>query len=76
MKVPDDQLRGFIGNRMPSRERIDDLNRLALFIEDEPEGGEDAALLREFADLMLEIRQAVRGGKLYHPAGDRWDPNV
>lgn len=53
--LPDDQLRGFVKKRIPSRDKIIDLQALAL-LHDDP-------FLMKLADDLLDIRQAVHGGR-------------
>ena len=61
-----DALRGHL-NRLPSREKIDDLHRMALTLDDST----DTDTLIALADLLQAIRQAHRGGRL-NPRGSRF----
>ena len=56
-QVPDDQLRGYLNNHLPSREKIEQI-RAAGICADDP-------WVEGFAETLLEIRQAVRGGGKY-----------
>lgn len=52
-----------VRNLIPSRERIEELRRIARFVETGANLEQnDVDLLDGFADLLLDIRQAVRGG--------------
>lgn len=55
-----DKIQAFnrVRNLVPSREKIEELRRIARYHPDEI----DTTLLDQFADLLLDIRQAVRGG--------------
>lgn len=57
-----------VGKRIPSRERIDELHRIALVVD-----AEDADILRQTADLLLDMRQAHRGGRKHIPGGRHWN---
>lgn len=54
----DGALRGVL-NRLWSRDRLDDLHRVALTVPDP----DDAALVAAAADMLLDIRHAHRGGR-------------
>ena len=56
-----------IGKRVPSREKAEDVRRIALSLD-----GKDEALLNDVADLLLELRQTIRGGRLNVPGGKHW----
>jgi hypothetical protein len=58
--VPDQDLRGFLKNRIPSRDKIERIRAAGIVADDE--------FVQAFADSLLEIRQAVRGGTLNPPA--------
>jgi hypothetical protein len=58
--IPDSDLRGFLKNRLPSREKIERIRAAGIVAGDE--------FVEGFADSLLEIRQAVRGGTLNPPA--------
>ena len=63
-----DALRGTL-NRLPSRERADDLHRMAMTVPDPV----DAATLHDVADLLLDLRQAHRGGRRDVRGSRHWD---
>lgn len=69
MPLPADQLKGFIDNRFPSRDKINDTLFAASFIVDD---ASLAADLQALGDTLLTIRQALRGGDLNPPAGWQW----
>lgn len=58
---------GRVRNLAPSRERIEELRRIAHLVEPE-----DAQLLEDFAMILLQIRQAVRGGSLEIRGSRHW----
>ena len=61
-------LRGHL-KRLPGRDRLDDLHRVALTVPDP----EDAAMVHAMAHLLQDLRQALRGGRR-DPRGSRhWD---
>ncbi len=55
--IPTDQLRGWMNKRMPSREHIERVRAAGICAEDE--------WVEEFAELLLDMRQALRGGDKY-----------
>ena len=56
-----------IRKRCPSRETIIEVQRVALSLD-----GEDERLLMATADFLLEVRQALRGGRLNVSGGKHW----
>jgi len=54
--------------RLPGRDRLDDLHRVALTVPDP----DDAAMVHAMADLLQGLRQATRGGRLDPNGGRRW----
>jgi hypothetical protein len=64
-----DQLKGFIDNRFPGRDQINDTLFAASFCVDDPVL---AANLQDLGDTLLVIRQAIRGGVINTPVGWQW----
>lgn len=69
--IPEDQLRGWLDKRLPSRERIDKLYGAALLLAGAGYP-EDAETVEWAADLLLTVRQAVRGGRKWPSGGRKW----
>ncbi len=61
--IPDNDLRGFLKKRVPSREKIERIRAAGIVADDE--------FVQAFADSLLEIRQAIRGGTL-NPSMNHW----
>jgi len=51
----------YVRKRVPGRDAIGHLDRIALMLEEEWDDPEDAALLRGMADRLRPIRTALRG---------------
>ncbi len=64
--INDNDLRGYLNNRVPSRENCERVRAAGIVAED--------IWVQEFADTLLDIRQAVRGGER-HPAKN-WDESM
>lgn len=68
-------LRG-IKKRLISRENAEQLRRIAVFLGTDTE---DGALVEQAADLLLDMRQALRGGRRNVRASRHWpedDPRL
>ena len=68
MATDQDALRGAL-KRLPSRDRIDDMHRIAMTIPDPI----DAVIIDTMADLLMDIRHAVRGGRRDIRGSRHWD---
>jgi len=55
----------------PSREKAEQVHRIALFLED---GSDDQMLLMEVSEFLLDVRQAFRGGRREIGGSRHW-PN-
>ena len=66
---PPAQLQAFnkLRKRCPSRETIVEMQRIALSLD-----GDDEVLAMDMADFLLEVRQALRGGRLNMSGGKHW----
>ena len=67
--LPADQLAGFVRKRVPGRQGLQDLERLALHLGRDTD---DGRFLADLADKLSAIRQAVHGGSL-HPQAHWWE---
>ena len=67
---PDAELAAIVRKRIPARHHAEEVRRLSLTMD-----GEDAQLLNDVAELLLDLRQAARGGTREVKGSRHWvDP--
>ena len=65
----DPQVLNRLRKNAPSRDKIDQLRRVALSFD----GTDDADLLNQFADFLDDARTALRGGRRDISGGRKWN---
>ena len=70
INIQQEQMLNRVRKTAPSRDKAESVNRIALFLED---GSDDQRLLMEVSEFLLDVRQALRGGRRRNPGSRHWN---
>ncbi len=65
-----EQILNRVTKTAPSRDKAEAVHRIALFLEDD---SDDQVLLMEVSEFLLDVRQALRGGRRRTKGSRLWD---
>ncbi len=65
-----EQMLNRVRKKAPSRDKAEAVHRIALFLEDD---SDDQVLLMEVSEFLLDVRQALRGGRRRTKGSRHWD---
>ncbi len=68
--IQQEQMLNRIRKTAPSRDKAESVHRIALFLEDD---SDDQKLLMEVSEFLLDVRQALRGGRRRTKGSRHWD---